>query len=104
MRKKSLVMICLMLAIALSFLFSCDEKPKNPVAEYGDALINSYQRGQKAGEMANLDAITRAVQAYHAAYDKYPQSLDEVKGLIGREIDLSHYDYSPENGNVSLKE
>jgi hypothetical protein len=103
MSKRSLTKISI-LAITLSFFSSCDEKPKNPVAEYGDALINSYQRGQNAGEKANLDAIMRAVQAYHAAYDKYPQSLDEVKGLIGREIDLSHYDYKPDNGTVFLKE
>ena len=89
--------------LTLFFLLSCDQKPKNPVAEYGDALIDSYKRGQKTGEMANLDAVKSAVKAYHALNDRYPQSLDEIKNLIGANIDLSKYEYNPENGLVSIK-
>ena len=94
----------LLLGLAvLSLIAACDEKPKNPVSEYGDAMIDSYKRGQKAGETANLDAVKKAVQAYHALNDKYPQSLDDVKELIGAEMDMSKYNYDPQTGTVNLK-
>ena len=87
----------------LSLIAACDEKPKNPVSEYGNAMIDSYKKGQKAGETANLDAVKKAVQAYHALNDKYPQSLDDVKELIGAEMDMSKYSYGPQTGTVNLK-
>jgi len=87
----------------LAFFIACDEKPKNPVSEYGDIMIDSYKKGQKAGETANLDAVKKAVQAYHALNDKYPQSLDDVKELIGAEMDMSKYSYDPQTGAASLK-
>jgi hypothetical protein len=93
----------MILTIALFFLFACKQKPKNPVAEYGDSLIGAYKSGQHAGEIGNLEAVSKAVAAYHALNDKYPESLDQVKDLIGSNIDLSQYDYNPENGSVSLK-
>ncbi len=93
----------LFLVIIILLAVSCDQKPKNPVAEYGDTLIDAYKRGGQAGETANLDALKKAVAAYHATNDKYPQSLDEVRDLIATPIDLSRYDYDPENGSVSLK-
>lgn len=87
----------------LSLIAACDEKPKNPVSEYGNTMIDSYKKGQKAGETANLDAVKKAVQAYHALNDKYPQSLDDVKELIGAEMDMSKYSYDPQTGTVNLK-
>ena len=89
--------------VILAAVLACDEKPKNPVAEYGDAMINSYQKGKQAGEEGNLDAVKKAVQAYHAANDKYPQNLEEIKPLLSAEVDFSKYDYNPENGTVTLK-
>jgi len=103
MTKVSTGKVLLSIILTLFFLLACDQKPKNPVAEYGDALIDSYKRGQKAGEIGNLDAVKKAVKAYHALNDRYPQSLDEVKDLIGSNIDLSKYEYNPENGFVSIK-
>ena len=93
----------ILIPVVLSLFVACDEKPKNPVAEYGDAMLNSYKKGQVAGETVNLDAVKKSVQAYHAANDKYPQSLDEIKDMIGARIDLSKYDYNPQTGSVSLK-
>jgi hypothetical protein len=87
----------------LSLIAACDEKPKNPVSEYGNTMIDSYKKGQKAGETANLDAVKKAVQAYHALNDKYPQSLDDVKELIGAEIDMSKYSYDPQTGTVNIR-
>jgi hypothetical protein len=90
--------------ITLAVLVACDEKPKNPVAEYGDVMMNSYQKGKQAGVEGNLDAVKNAVKAYHATNDKYPQSLDEIEPLLGgSKMDFSMYDYNPENGTVTLK-
>jgi hypothetical protein len=91
------------LPVVLLFMFACDQKPKNPVAEYGDSMIGAYKSGQHAGEIGNLEAVKKAVAAYRASNDKFPESLDQVKDLIGSKIDLSQYDYNPENGSVSLK-
>ncbi len=91
------------IAVILFFLISCDEKPKNPVAEYGDAMIGAYKRGQQAGEIATLDAMKQAIQMYYASNGAYPQSLDEIKGLMSKEIDISKYDYDPQTGAVRLK-
>jgi hypothetical protein len=90
--------------VILAVIVACDKKPKNPVAEYGDVMINSYQRGKQAGVEGNLDAVKNAIQAYHAANDKYPQNLEEIRPLLGgSEMDFSKYDYNPENGAVTLK-
>lgn len=90
--------------VIFAFILACDQKPKNPVAEYGDVMINSYQKGKQAGVEGNLNAVKNAIQAYHAANDKYPQQLDEIKPLLGgTEMDFSKYDYNPENGAVTLK-
>ena len=90
--------------VILSVILACDAKPKNPVVEYGDVMINSYQKGKQAGIDGNLDAVKNAIQAYHASNDKYPQNLDEIKPLLGgSEMDFSKYDYNPENGTVTLK-
>jgi len=94
----------LIFAVAiLGVILACGEKPKNPVSEYGDAMINSYQKGKQAGVSGNLDAVKNAIQAYHAANDKYPQNLDEVQPLIGSQVDFSKYDYDPQSGTVTLK-
>ena len=94
----------LLLGLAvLSLIAACDAKPRNPVSEYGDAMIDSYKKGQQAGETANLDAVRKAVQAYHALNDKYPQSFGDVKGLIGAEMDMSKYSYDPQTGIVNIR-
>ncbi len=93
----------LFVVVILSFFVACDQKPKNPVAEYGDTMINSYRKGQQAGETANLDAIKKTIQAYHAANDKYPESLKDIENLMGATIDINKYDYNPQTGMVRLK-
>lgn len=97
---KTLLLILSIMAV----LSGCDQKPKNPVAEYGDTMINAYEKGKQAGIDGNLDAVRQAVKAYHASNDKYPQNLDEVSPLIGGdEVDFSKYDYDPQSGKVTLK-
>jgi hypothetical protein len=90
-------------AVMMTVLFACQEKPKNPVVIYGDTMITSYERGKQAGEAANLDSVKKALAAYHASNDKYPGTLDEIKPLFGPNLDISKYDYNPQNGTVTLK-
>lgn len=89
----------------LAFLFTagCKEKPKNPAAEYGEKLIDAYQRSQSAAETANLDTIKKSLQMYHAEHEEYPKSLKDIEGLAGTAIDPDKYDYDPQTGAVSLK-
>jgi hypothetical protein len=96
----------LMLACFSHLLFvmpAGKERPKNPVSEYGDSLINSYKGAQSAADQANLDALKAAVSAYRAANESYPKSLQEVGNMAGTQIDLSKYDYDPYTGTVTLK-
>jgi hypothetical protein len=84
-------------------LAACDQKPKNPVSEYGDTLLGARQRAQEGAETANLDAIKKSIEAYRAANDKYPESLKDIEGLLGSPVDPSKYDYNPQTGTVALK-
>ncbi len=99
---KHLLKIILMIVVILS-ITACKEKPRTPLDEYGNSLIDSYKRGQEAGEIANLDAVKKAVMAYYASNGKYPHNLEEIKDLLSSDVDLSHYSYNPENGKVTLK-
>lgn len=87
----------------MTFVVACQDKPKNPVAVYGDAMIDSYEKGKKGGETGNLDALRKAVAAYHAVHDAYPLTLDEVMPLVGSKMDLTLYDYDSQTGTVGLK-
>lgn len=89
--------------LIIMLLPSCKEKPKNPIAEYGDALMNAHQRSKDTAEKANLDAIQETIRTYRASNDKYPASLNDIKGMIGSPIDISRYNYDPQTGTVSLK-
>jgi hypothetical protein len=96
-----LLFICLSLFIVV--LPACKEEPKNPISEYGDSLIKSYQGAQNAAEQANIDAIRKAVSAYRAANEGFPKDLKDIENLISGPIDLTKYDYDPATGTVTLK-
>src|SRR5512135_1284360 len=99
--KTKLAFICFGLFLIL--MPGCKEKPKNPVAEYGDSLVGAYKGSQNAAEQANLDAVQKAINAYHAANEGYPKSLQDVEQLIGSPIDLTKYNYDPATGTATLK-
>ena len=91
------------LSLLLFVVPACKEKPKNPVSEYGDALINSYKGAQSAADQANLDSLKTAVKAYRTTNESYPKSLQEVADMLNSPIDLTKYDYDPATGTVTLK-
>jgi hypothetical protein len=88
----------------LIFSFACKEKPRTAFDDYGDALIDSYKRGQKAVAIANLDAVEKAVSMYYAENGKYPETLEDINDYMRSDIDMSKYDYDPDTGRVSLKD
>ena len=92
-------------SFSMVLVFSaCDQKPKNPISEYGDALIGAYKGSKVAAEQANLDAVQKSIDAYHAVNDKFPDSLKDVEPLLnGTQIDFAKYDYDPQSGKASLK-
>ncbi len=94
------ILVALSLLFAQS-MFGCEQK--NPVSEYGDALISSYEKGKKGGEEANLKNIRDAIQAYNAANGKYPETTKEIEGMMGSPINFDLYQYNPETGEIKLK-
>jgi outer membrane lipoprotein-sorting protein len=89
---------------ACLFSTGCEQKPKNPVAEHGNAMIDAYQKSKTVRDTASLSTIQTAVQTFYAANGRYPQDLSEIKDILGAEYDPSVYAYNPENGSVSLKQ
>ncbi len=94
-----------LLAVLLLLLpfAACDQKPRNPVAEHGDAMINAYERSKVLRDSASLSSIQTAVRTFHAEKGRYPSELAEIRELLGSDVDFSVYDYNPENGSVTLK-
>jgi hypothetical protein len=103
MSKTVTVLMLSCCSLFILFLSACKGKPENPVSQYGDSLIHSYQGAQNAAEQANLDAIRKSISAYRAANERFPKSLQDVENLIGGSIDLTKYDYDPATGTVTLK-
>lgn len=96
---------CVIVAATFLALFAaCDQKPKNPVAEHGDAMIDAYQKSKVLRDTASLSALKTAIQTFYSANGRYPNNLSEIKDLLGAEYDLSVYSYNPSDGSVSLKQ
>ncbi len=94
--------LSLLILVTLLMLSSCDSKPRTAFDDYGDALIGSYVKGQDAGKTGNLDAVRKAVAMYHAEHGVYPDTLEDIQESIRLDIDMSQFEYNPENGEVSL--
>ena len=75
----------------------------NPIEAYGNGLIGAQTRAKNTAVATNLDTVQKTVQAYRAANDRYPDSLNDIAGMINRAVDLTIYDYDPSTGTVRLK-
>ncbi|GAB4482680.1 MAG: hypothetical protein OHK006_01680 [Thermodesulfovibrionales bacterium] len=94
--------------LVLSIACACSEKPKDqaapvPVDPMTRSAAGAYHRSKEAGAAANIDSIRTAIKAFHAANDRYPASLDEIKSFVGSDIDLGPYTYDPLTGSVTIK-
>ena len=95
--------ILMMSLLFLSVLVpACDHS--NPVAEYGNTLMDAHQRAKVGADQANLEIVRAAVNAYRAANGELPKRLEDVESFIGgNRLDLSKYSYDPETGAVNVK-
>lgn len=91
------------MAILLLLFTACREKPKNPAAEYGDALIRAKDRSSQVVEQTDIEAVKRALREYNAANGRYPSELRDIEQMVGKTIDPNRFDYDPESGYVSLR-
>jgi hypothetical protein len=92
---------CISLFLFCAVLFSCE---KNPVEEYGDAVVDTYQGTKQKGKHITLISIQSAIQMYRTAYGKYPDNIEEISGLMDSPLDNSLYEYNPRTGKIKLKE
>jgi len=101
--KKAVIMASVLFLLIL--LTACKDKdePRNPVKEYGNTLINSYEKAQGAAETANFELIKRAIQQFHAANGEYPENLQDLAKFIGIEINADMYEYDPRAGTITLR-
>lgn len=95
--------VLFVLLIAGVLFTGCKEKPKNPIKEYGTALINSYERAKDVSAEADLSSIRKALSIYYAQNGRYPETLTELSVFSGMEIPSERYTYNPKTGEVSLK-
>jgi len=85
--------------------------PVSKEPESANKIVNDYRRtlmtpiGKSKGTQEKVDtaAVKIALQSYYSEHEKYPESLDEIKGYLKDGTDLSIYNYDPATGTVSLK-
>ena len=86
-------------ALAAFFLFGCKD---NPVESYGTGLVGAKKQAENTKDQANLVGLQQAVQQFRAFNGRLPESLEELKGSVRMEFDVSRYDYDPDTGKVTL--
>ncbi len=104
MVKLPMKFLIILATLVLVLSVGCDQKPKNPVAEHGNAMIDAYQKSKTVRDTASLSSIRTAVQTFHAEKGRYPNDLSEIQDMLGAPYDLSVYSYNPSDGSVSLKQ
>ena len=72
----------------------------NPVQDYGNKVLEAYDRSGKAAGGASLANLQRALDAYRAANGNYPPSLQELEAFTGERIDPAMFSYNPETGRI----
>lgn len=85
-------------AVLAASLSACEE---NPAREYGQGLVRTLDKADRAADTANLNALRQSLESYRALNGKYPDSLDEIARQMG--LDPSRFDYDPATGRVALK-
>ncbi|GBE02226.1 hypothetical protein BMS3Bbin06_01988 [bacterium BMS3Bbin06] len=95
--------LCLLILVLSSALLTigCQEKPAE---QYGNRLVNEYQRTQRVADRINLNEIRKSIEAFHAEYGRYPGNLQELAGYAGTRLNPEMYDYDPETGSLKKTE
>lgn len=93
---KGLLLVCLV-------AFMCLGCERNPVEEFGEEMLGSYEKSRNAADEASLQAIRRYIRSYRALNGKYPEGIDELDASLGGTYDLEPYDYDPRTGSLTLR-
>lgn len=91
---KAILLGCL----AVLLLAGCD---RNPVEEFGEQMMVSYERASETADEATLQALRRSIRSYRALNGRYPESLEELQAAVGAGVDLEAYAYDPETGSLN---
>lgn len=94
---KGILFACLVTLL----LLGCD---RNPVEEFGEEMVVSYERSRGAADQASLQAIQRYIRSYRAMNGRYPKSMEELENSLGTGYDLEPYDYDPESGTLTVRQ
>ena len=73
------------------------------VQDYGKGLSTSIGKAKGGQEKVNAEAIRIAVQTYYSDHEKYPDSLEDIRGFLKEGTDISIYNYDTATGTVSRK-
>jgi hypothetical protein len=76
---------------------------QNPAEEYGDALLDSMDRGRATVNLANMKSLQDAVRMYHLENGRYPDTLEDVAGFMNSQTDFDLYNYDSRTGRVTMK-
>jgi len=80
------------------------ESAKKIVEDYGTGLATSMDKARSAQAKVDIREVQRAVQDYALDHDgAYPGSLDDVRDRMNGPVDLSAFNYNPDNGAVTLR-
>jgi type II secretory pathway pseudopilin PulG len=89
------------LACLIALLWAgCD---RNPVEEFGEQMLVSYETSRQAADEASLQAIQRYIRSYRALNGRYPESIEELAASLGAGYDLEPYDYDPATGTLTAR-
>jgi len=79
------------------------ESAQEIVQGYAGGLKSSIDKAKTAQARNDKGAILTAVREFQSEQGRFPSSLDEIKGRLRANTDLTLYDYDPNTGDVTLK-
>ena len=91
----------LLAGIVIFCLSGCEGS--STTEDYGDTVIESYERVGNLADKASLKAARRSIQSYRSINGKYPASIEEVADSMGGTFDVEKYDYDPATGKIDFK-
>jgi hypothetical protein len=97
---KIMIVFFLLLLLPVFLTISCKQ---DPIKEYGNEVIDAYDRAGGTVDIANLRGLQNAVQMYRTQNGRYPDSLEDVAGFMNSQVNLNKYQYNPDTGKVQLK-
>jgi len=94
---KKMLLVC----IVIAFLFGCERN--SPLEDYGDTVVESYERVGGVADEASLQAARRSIRSYKTMNGKYPASIEEVAATMSGAFNAELYVYDPATGRIDFK-